>query len=383
MRDQGLKGPNCAKVVKAVEEAELIPTGFSLARLVKYVVDYVRAISNAESLEGGLQIDPVTGMPIGITGKISLREPSAKNSKAGLVSIDEIYEAANKGLEDNGVIFWVILDRLDVAFAEDEELETQALRALFKFYLDTKESKNIVTKIFLRSDIWQNISEHGFREGSHIERALEIEWSDEDLTNLVVKRVLSNEEICKFYGVDRKEVLSDFQSQSDFLKRVFPSQVETGSNKPTTFDWMLTRTKSSKEPSAPRELIHFLTELRNVQINRLERGERPPSDGRLFDQSSFKEALPAVSQVRLEQTLYSEYPKLRKLIEALKGEKATQTVGSLGRIWRVDNAQVHDSASKLEKIGLFERVGPSTNPSWRVRFLYRPALELVEGSADE
>lgn len=382
IKDYGLSGDKCDEIINALEEAELLPAKFSLAKVLKYALDYVRAVSSPEAVESEIYLDPATGMPINLKGRIVFREPSASAAKSGIVSVDELFQTASDALEQAGYTIWVVLDRLDVAFAGSEELETAALRALFKFYLDTKANKNISTKIFLRTDIWSNITADGFREASHIERALSIEWSTEDLTNLVARRALSNTRICEYYRAEPDEILSDYASQEKFLAGMFPDQVETGPNKPKTFQWILGRTRDSTHVSAPRELIHFLTELRGVQINRMERGEANLSGGRLFEQISFKEALPAVSKIRLEQTLFAEYPSYRSKIEALKEQKATQPLANLAAIWNMTEDEAAGLASQLEQVGFFEKLGGMATNTWRVPFLYRPALSLIQGSAD-
>lgn len=337
--------------------------------------------SKAEAIEHEIKIDPLTGMPNGLIGRIVFREPAADAAKKGIRSIDELYQIASEGLSEAGFCLWVLLDRLDVAFGDNVELETAALRALFKFYLDTNRFKSIRTKIFLRTDIWKAITAKGFREASHIERSINIEWKNENLVNLVVSRLLANEMICNYYSVRREDVLQSYKSQEHFLSLVFPDQVETGSNKPKTFSWILGRTKDAAEGTSPRELIHFLNELRDVQIKRLESGHKNIIEGKLFEQAAFKEALPAVSRSRLEQTLYAEFPLVKPYIEELREQKATQGLHSLAQIWRLAPDEAVAIARQLEQIGFFEAFG-GNEPTWRVPFLYRPALDLVQGSAE-
>ena len=382
IKDYGLTGPKCSILLSALEEAELIPSTFSLAKLLRYTLDYVRQYTRPKVLETGVSLDPATGVPNNFTGRIVFHEPSVAAAKRGTVSVDELFRTASEALAEAGYTIWIVLDRLDVAFAEKEDLEANALRALFKFYLDTKGNRNISTKIFLRTDIWADITKDGFREASHIERSLSIEWRTEDLTNLVVRRAVSNDAVCRFYGVSRDEILADYGSQEQFLARLLPDQVETGPNKPKTFQWMLGRTRDATQATAPRELIHFLNEMRNVQINRMERGDANLTGEKLFEQVAFKEALPAVSKVRLEQTLYAEFPALKPYIEAMREQKATQPLANLANIWKTSVKEAGQLAGQLEQIGFFEKLGGPQNTSWRVPFLYRPALSLIQGSAD-
>lgn len=383
IKDYGFIDQNAAKLIRKMEEAQLIPATFSLSRTLSYAIDYVKRLGRrVTGIEGGVNLDPATGMPTGITGKISLSEPTPAQARLGVVSIDEMLQVANSALGDTGYTLWVLLDRLDVAFADKSDLEAEALRALFKCYLDMKSLNFLKLKIFLRSDIWAKITQRGFREASHIERSLTISWKDDDILNLIARRLLSNSAITESYNVSPFDLLSDFEKQSRFFYSIFPRQVESGPNKPVTLKWLLGRTRDAASPSAPREVIHFLNELRNVEIARLERGVQPSGEQRLFSQAAFKEALPAVSRVRLQQTLYAEYPDLKPYIEKLSQQKSQQNTISLAQIWGLSGSEVHIIAKQLEEIGFFERLGTLPSIEWKVPFLYRPALDLIQGAAE-
>src|SRR5207245_7758548 len=124
-------------------------------------------------------------------------------SDSELNSVDHLLELANSALSETKFHAWILLDRLDVAFAEEQHLENNALRALFRVYLDLLALSNVKLKIFLRIDIWTRITTEGFREASHITRHLTISWSRNSLLNLVVRRALHNEAIRDFYGVNQ------------------------------------------------------------------------------------------------------------------------------------------------------------------------------------
>ena len=131
------------------------------------------------------------------------------------------------------------------------------------------------------------------------------------------------------FGIDRDAVLRDFQAQNELFYRFFPTQVEQGSRKPKTLYWMISRCADGTGKTAPRELIHLLIAVRQQEIARIERGEFPPEGDQLFDRSVFKVALPAVSEARLVQNLYAEYPDMKALLSKLRGEKTEQTIESL------------------------------------------------------
>jgi hypothetical protein len=375
--DLGLTTAEAVRLADRLRDAGLLESEGGLKALLKTVRDYVRRFSG---VEGGVTLDPTSGAPTGLTGKIMFEQPTTQQRGAGVASIDDLFEAANTALEKANTTIWILLDRLDVAFAETAELEQNALRALFKTYLDLQGFSQLKLKIFLRSDIWTRLTELGFREASHITRSVTIAWNRTSLLNLIVRRALQNADLCRLYSVD-EQLLSSAADQETLFYRMFPDQVESGSNKPRTLDWLLSHTQDASKLTAPRELIHLLNSIRDIQYRKLELGESAPDSAQLFSRTAIKEGMPAVSKARLEQTLYAEYPSLRKYCERLRSDKSAQTTDSLANLWQVDSTEALTVARKLVEVGFFEeRVIKDLLTFW-VPFLYRYALELTQGTA--
>jgi hypothetical protein len=368
-------------LTETLEEAGLLPKDQNLSSVIRSALDYARALLRIESVEAGIRLDPVSGLPAGLTGKITLKEPSSAGQASGLISVDSLFRVANDALAEQGFQLWIASDRLDIAFAENTDLEENALRALFKAYLDLVGLDRIHPKIFLRSDIWERITKAGFREASHITRHVTITWDKQSLMNLVIRRVLKNEVLREQYQVEPHEVLSDYSKQTALFYRMFPDKVDAGDKKPETIDWMLSRTRDGLGETAPRELIHLLSSVREVQLRKLEIGETEPPGEILIDRPAIKEGLIQVSKVRLEQTIFAEYPYVRESLLKLRGEKTQQTSETLAAIWAVDTADALRIANSLVEIGFFEERGSRENPEFWVPFLYRDALDMVQGAA--
>jgi hypothetical protein len=378
LQDYGVATAEAARVYTYLEGARLPHGKASLRSRLRAVREFVSRMS-PEAVEGGVLLD-TTGNPVGVTGKISLREPTIAMRADGFVSIDELLEDANVALGALDFRVWLLLDRLDVAFLQHEDLEKNALRALFKAYLDMKPLDQISLKIFLRTDIWERITEEGFREASHITASITITWDDQSLMQLMLRRILRNPRVAEFYGVDPDAVFSSVAQQETLFKRIVPDQVDRG-KAPKTFDWMRTRTQDGSRQTAPRELIHLLTSLRESELKRIEVGHDEPDDEALFDRQAFKDALREVSEVRLKQTMYSEYPDDRPHIEAMHGAKAQQTPASLMGVWNANEPRARFIADRLVQLGFFERRGTRDEPIYWVPFLYRDVLGLIQGEA--
>jgi hypothetical protein len=179
-----------------------------------------------------------------------------------------------------------------------------------------------------------------------------------------------------------EQVLASIQSQQELFYRVFPGQVEVGTKKPRTFQWLLGRTKDATGATAPRELIHLLNAATELQLQQLEIGEVELPGETLYSKAIFKEALKPVSKVRLEQTLYAEYPSLKQIIQQLERQKATQSLQSLQELWGLDESGTRKAAARLEEVGFFETRGTREAPEYWIPLLYRDALKLVQGKAE-
>jgi len=173
--DYGISNDPARKLLQTVSDAGLAPKERSLGALIQAALSYVRAMLKPKAFEGEVKLDPATGAPVGLAGRIVFREPTEQEREAGILSLEDVFLLAETALAQDDYEGWLLFDRLDVAFAGSPELERNALRALFKVYLDFLPHQHLSTKIFLRSDIWRAITEAGFREASHITRSVTID----------------------------------------------------------------------------------------------------------------------------------------------------------------------------------------------------------------
>lgn len=380
IREFDITGPGFGPLLTALQESQLIEAELNLSGLLRTAQILARRLIGGK-LEFGAELNEVTGTPSGVIGRISLAEPTSELRTRGVNSVDGYLRIANSILAINGYSVWVLLDRLDVAFAENHLLEANALRALLRVYGDLRSMENISLKIFIREDIWRRITEN-FREASHLIRYRIVEWSQLTLLNMLLRRILDNGTLVRELGLEPAVILADSEKQNKLFAQLFPEQVEQGPQKAPTFKWMVTRCADGKGQTAPRELIHLLKCIRDQEIRRLETGGSAPSGGKLFDRSVFKAALPTVSAARLNTYIYAEYPAERPFIEKMNSEKTEQTPDSLCTMWGMERDEAIRKANQLVELGFFEARGTKTEPTYWVPFLYRDALNLKQGKAE-
>jgi hypothetical protein len=379
--EYGINDKHAKKVRDILTDCNLIPAQNKLASFLKVCFDFMRSFKNGKEVSTTAEFDPNTGMYSGQKFSLSFGEPTKHDFEKGLIPIEYAYDLLQKSLLDNKIKLWIIIDRLDVAFLESEELETNALRALFKAYLDLAQFNEIKIKVFLRDDIWQRITSEGFREASHITKFQNLQWSKESLLNLIIRRILDNSELVSTLSLNKTEILSDITKQEQLFYRLFPAQIDLGSRKSTTLDWILSRTMDGKGTNSPRELIQLFTHAKTIESKRQENGINELENDQLISRQAFKEAVYEVSKQRLEQTIYAEYPALKQYIELLRGDKAEQTVETLMNKWSLDNRSTADMLKKLVSIGFFEQRGEILKPKYKIPFMYRPYLDITQGSA--
>lgn len=379
--DYSINDADSKRVKEILRDCDLIPAQNRLSSLLKACFDFVKLFRNGKEVSTTAEFDPITGMYSGQKFSLSFGEPSKSDFEKGLIPIEHVYELLQSSLNRNGIILWIMIDRLDVAFLESEELETNALRALFKAYLDLARFVEIKIKIFLRDDIWKRIVNEGFREASHITKFQSLSWTRDSLLNLLIRRILDNPDLVNFFNIDKGRILADMNKQEELFYKLFPEQIDVGSRKSKTLEWVLSRTKDGKGINTPRELIQLFTHARLIELKKQDNGINELQGENILSRQSIKEAVISVSKQRMEQTIYAEFPDLKEYMEMLKGDKAEHTPETLASKWSLPVADATAIAKKLENVGFFEPRGDFRNQRYRIPFLYRPYLEIIQGSA--
>jgi archaellum biogenesis ATPase FlaH len=365
------------EVKEKLIEANLIEENNTLKRLLNKAKTFAKRLIELDSIEAGATLDS------GVTGKITFKTPSDDLHKRGYISVDELLEKINNYSVGLGYSYWLLFDRLDVAFDQSISLEKNALRALFKVYRDIEEYQSIRLKIFLRDDIWKRITEEGFREASHITRYTTIAWQMSKLLNLIVIRALDSIELVQAYNVQVDEVKADYQKQRDFYYKLFPAQVDIGEKQSETFDWIANRVKDGFGNIAPRELIHFYNEVLRQELREKAIGNNKIEDGNLVSRQAIKNSLFEVSKAKVEQNLYAENSHLKKYISSLENQKAELDIKSLSSVWEIPEKETESVAMSLAEIGFFEQRIAKMEKIFKIPFLYRPYLNIIQGKSYE
>lgn len=282
---------------------------------------------------------------------------------------DDALRLLNRILDRWDTTVWIVLDRLDEAFQGQSSLETPALRALLRTYLDFNEFSRMRIKLFVRRDLFGRITAGGFVNLTHINaRKIEITWDEDDLWSLLHKRLTESKEFIASLGAPANDAYSVFNS-------VFPEQVDPGTRKPTTWTWMMGRIRDGSGVKPPRNLIDLVLKSRESQLRREERSPREYVNGSpLIEADSLKRGLEALSNQRVEDTLLAEAGEAAEDIEVFRRGKAEHNADTLRDLL---GPEYEDKVRLLQQLGFLEPVG--TN--YKIPMIYRSGLEITQGKA--
>ena len=293
-------------------------------------------------------------------------------AKQETIPHEEALGLLNRCLVEVDVTAWIVLDRLDEAFQGFPETEVPALRALFRTYLDLLEFDHVKLKVFIRRDLFRRIIRGGFVNLTHVNaRKIEIVWDEDDLLNLLCRRIRDSEAVKQTLGLLNK-------TDHEVFAAVFPEQVDAGERRPTTWAWIMSRIRDGNQIKPPRNLIDLVSKAREAQLRREERESREYVPGTpIIEADSLRRALTRLSMERVEDTLLAEAGGDAPMIERFRAGKAEHNVGSLATLLAIPDADVLGRIKPLLDLGFLEQTGET----FKIPMLYRDGLYITQGKA--
>lgn len=294
-----------------------------------------------------------------------------------LSSIDRFFKKNNKSV-------WLLYDELDIGFgfgSDSYPRRIRALEALLVWWLENGASlRQIIPKIFLREDIWNQLN--FVNKGHYTGKSLRLKWDEADLWRVVLRQALQSSSSLRVtlekelgVTVDRLEMLELGQLR----KSLYPLWGERmGRNKKAfTYNWIRTRIADSNDNCFPRSLILLLeAAVRN------EKGfSTEYSSEIVLRPKALIDAFPSVSKQRVDE-VNNEYPELKTPLDKLRGERSPVDENTLDKIWRDDQDvdQSLDIIKEMVEAGILkERSRPKDPPPriYVIAELYLYGLGMV------
>jgi hypothetical protein len=290
------------------------------------------------------------------------------------VSVETALRLLDRCLSDVKKTAWVAIDRLDEAFQGYPDIEIPALRALFRSYLDLTEFEHIRLKLFVRRDLFSRIVAGGFVNLTHVNAMkIDVIWDEDDLLSLLCRRIRQNSDF-----MSRLKVRSS--NDRALFGSIFPEQVDQGTRRPLTWDWMMSRIRDGNGIKPPRNLIDLVSMAKDAQLRREDREPRQYEPGKpVIEAESLRRALGQLSDTRVNDTLLAEARNQAPMVERFRRGKAEHNDESLAKLLGVEVQGVRTAVRPLIELGLLEEIGGT----FKVPMLYRGGLEITQGKAFE
>lgn len=353
-----------------LEETGLRSSDDSPSTIFSAIVNLFQRLMSPTAAEARLEITK-EGLPI-VVPRVEFGDPAARGDRGRIVEHEAALGLLDSVLGECEIQLWLVMDRLDEAFAGSPDAEVPALRALFRVYLDLAPFEHLRLKLFVRKDLFRRIIEGGFVNLTHVNaRKVEITWDDDSLSHLLARRIAENEDFVDAVGCD-------VEDYGCLLSALLPEQVDTGDRRPKTWNWMMSRIRDGNSVAPPRNLIDLVDFTKQASIRREERERNEHAVGRpVLNQEAFKAGLGQLSKNRVEDTLIAEAGAQAPLVERFRGSKAEHNVSSLEQALRLRGDDLTQAVSFLEEIGFLEAVGDS----YKIPMLYREGLAITQGKA--
>jgi len=278
------------------------------------------------------------------------QEPTKK------LNVSEILYLENKILTDNMKDLWVLIDKLDEILPGAHghyESRNIALQALMNVHSDLSQYKNIRIKIFLRSDIYNNLS---FVNKDHFsDKKVEISWDMPHLCILIAIRIASSQGEYRTLPAG-KYIISEERAK-ELFNEVF-DDLEIDEKQINNIEWMFNNLKDGTGFVSPRDLILLAIKSIIIQKDYNYRVINSPKSG-LISQQAIIEAFKQVSKAKLNDYLYGIFPHVKRTFEAFRG--VLQRKFSINQISKYieapDKPTLLLKLEELCELGTLEKVG--------------------------
>jgi hypothetical protein len=284
-------------------------------------------------------------------------------------------------LEEADYTIWMMLDRLDELFERRSKVETVAIRGLLRS-IKSIETGRMKLKLFLRDDIYNQITSGGFTALSHINArsSKPLQWNEEQLLHLIIKRLYSSPVLRAVTAVRPAHFALGQQPCESAFYKFFPETVNRAGKQSKTLRWIYNHCMDGKGVVTPRDVLELLRIAIDYQIDECNRYQAQSQDS-MVTGKSLKHALEVLSHRKVTTYLKAEFPELWKHISKFHSGKTEYTMAALKSI--IEGANADDVIEKMVDVGFLRKIkSRPVGHTFQVPFLFRAGLELSQGKSD-
>lgn len=195
-------------------------------------------------------------------------------------------------------------------------------------------------------------------------------WDEEDLLNLLCRRIRQNENFADALDLNDK-------SDQSIFERLFPDQVDFGSRRPKTWTWIMRRIRDGNDVKPPGNLIDLIRLSQQAQLRKEDRAARDVTNEPIFEPESLQRGLSKLSESRVNDTLMAEAGIYASDIALFRDGKAEHNLSSMAEVFGINPSEVKSRIKPLLDLGFLEE----TKGAYKIPALYREGMSITQGKA--
>jgi len=275
---------------------------------------------------------------------------------------------------------WLMVDRLDELFLRRSETERRALRGILRT-MRIFSTTRMSLKVFLRDDIFEDITSDGFTALTHVtaKSSTPLSWNEDQILTLIVNRLFANERLRNYLQIDIERLGANQQYREACFYKVFPRRVRRGDNQSETISWIYKHTMDGRGTVTPRDVIELITKAKQWQETECVASQDEECQD-IITGPALVFALGEVSKRKRETYLAAEFPHFWPSIVKFEGGKSGYSEASVRDLLGED---ADETLKALCAIGFLRRVRRRGAPAYEIPFLYRAGLGIKQGFADD
>ncbi len=273
------------------------------------------------------------------------------------IDVTSFLEATNEALRSAGLRLLVVFDQVDQLFKYERNRQEQVVQGLFLAEsLITHWEGGLRIAVLLRTDLFEvyDIQE----KNKLVSRTQILEWSDDDLIDLLVKRVFANQAIA---GV--ADLVGD--SIPAALRAMFPTQMEGSAFQ----SWFLRSLRNGAGRVSPRQVVLFLILVQKQAVD----ADMKVTAFPVFDEYVVSAAMTELSRISFDEVL-NDFRIAPTLVRNCRAAGLlTFGAESVRELFNEDEGDLNKQLELLERLGFVSR--GSTTQGGRLSVQYSiPAL---------
>lgn len=258
--------------------------------------------------------------------------------------------------EKQKVWLWFAVDRTDILFDGNRDLELLSLHALLSIVRDDIGSEQprygFKVKLLLKNDVWVALSKRGIPEFSHlVARRIDLIWTLFELQKVIASRFADNGDLMNAMCYEKNSALKNRVSVEDFVGVLLVSNALPDRGEPRRpSDWILRALRDASGAPTPRDYIQYFRKVIEYERDQVEReGGANWRRRHLFQQESLLMGRKLLALEKLE-VLVGDFPRIQDLVDFTK--RNGKRVLSDAEIEEAIGTVTKEDMSRLISLGL-------------------------------